>query len=122
MRYKNTNYNKFNSNNTSPNKNVENNLKISANMKNNYNNQNNYTKDYQNYENQDKIKSYLLKVKNVIPIGDFKQFIHHIKILTVKDERIDKNEILRNVGKIFKNYPEFFDEFETLLLFKKQKI
>ncbi len=69
--------------------------------------------------NQDEIKDFLLKVKEIISIKDFKKFIGYIKQLTVKDINIDKNEILEKVSFIFRNNKNYFENFKRLLLFKE---
>jgi len=68
---------------------------------------------------QDEIKEFLLKVKEIIPINEFKKFIEFIKQLTVKNIiYTDKIIILQKVRFIFRNNQQIFDHFEKLLLIR----
>lgn len=69
-------------------------------------------------QTQDEIKVFLLQIREIIPTKEFKNFINYIKILTLKHDSLDRNDILERVRLIFKEYPVYFEEFQKLLLFK----
>jgi hypothetical protein len=68
--------------------------------------------------NRTEIKDFLLIVKSRVPSDSFKDFIKYLKLLTQKNNTIDRTEILIEVRKIFYNSHDLYDKFERIILNK----
>lgn len=82
----------------------------------------NYSMNSKNFESNDnrvEIKDFLLTVKSKVPADSFKDFIKYLKLLTQKNDNIDKNEIMYEVKRIFYNNNDLYDKFERIIINKK---
>lgn len=91
------------------------------NIINNYHTEKENKNKSQAEDSKSDIKNFLSEVKQKIPYPQFKEFIQYIKILTDKNQAVNRKEIFENVKNIFgNNLKDLYVRFEQLLTVNKK--